>query len=271
MEKLQNRIAVTLIVLFILTCMGLSLYSPSVRELFFSEGSTAETLGLETARAKGCFQCHGLFGEGGIPNPGNEDVPSWQGFTFMMSMENEQELREWILDGAPERLRGTPAYERAQEFLTLRMPAYRGRLTQTELDQLVSLYHAVSGTKRPDNERAKAGLRIAGEKGCFTCHGPGGRFDIENPGSFTGRIPAWNGPNFEHLVKNDEELRSWILDGGVERLERNPFIRRFMQRQVLQMPAYREHLSEDELEAIIAYIHWLRDPEAAGHEPRFTY
>lgn len=251
--------------------MGLSLFSPSVRRLFFSEGSTPETLGLETARAKGCFQCHGVFGEGGVPNPGNDDVPSWQGFTFMMSMESEEELREWILDGAPARQRESLAYKRGQEFMTLRMPAYRGRLTKKELDQLISLYHAVSGTIRPDDERAKMGLRIAGEKGCFACHGPGGRFDMKNPGSLTGLIPAWNGPNFAHLVKNDEELRSWILDGSISRLERNPIASRFLKRQVLRMPAYREHLSEDELEAIMAYIHWLQDPQAPGHKPRFTY
>ena len=269
--RLQHKIAVILIILFLMICLGLSLLSQSFRETLFSSGLTAETKGLNLAIAGGCFHCHGSYGAGGIPNPGGDSIPSWQGYSFMMSMENEEELREWIMDGAPEKLRTQSSYARRRQEMTVHMPAYRSRLTKGELNKLVAFYHAVSGTIRPDDPLAKKGYGVAETKGCFSCHGIGGRFDLVNPGSLTGFIPAWSGPNFKHLVHNEAELREWILDGRSKRLWNNPFSRYFSKRQMIKMPEYRDRLSQEELEALLAYFAWLRDRDAPGHRPRFSY
>ena len=271
LNKARHYIVTILIFTFILTCVALSLFNTGFRGIFFSKGPTPETLGLEIARANGCFHCHGTFGEGKVPNPDADAIPSWQGFSFMMSMKDESELREWILDGAPAHLRQSEAYKRKQSAMTVHMPAYRGRLTPKELNYLIAYYYSVSGIIWPDDPLAEKGLSIAGKKGCFSCHGFGGRIDLPNPGSLVGRIPAWSGADYRHLVKDDAELLEWILDGRSTRLEKNFFARWFTNRQVIKMPAYRDRLSAEEQDAIIAYIHWLRDPNAAGQAPSFSY
>ena len=82
---------------------------------------------------------------------------------------------------------------------------------------------------------------------------------MPNPGSFKGVIPSWEGDDFLELVRDDEELRGWILDGGIPRLIDHPIARRFIARQVVSMPAYRGVLEDGELEALVAYIRWLRE------------
>jgi hypothetical protein len=74
-----------------------------------------------------------------------------------------------------------------------------------------------------------------------------------------GYVPAWDGRDFPELVRDDAELREWILDGAPDRLLENPLARRFLDRQVLKMPAYRGRVEPFEVEAIAAYIRWLRE------------
>ncbi|MFV2070466.1 MAG: hypothetical protein ACC645_26160, partial [Pirellulales bacterium] len=81
---------------------------------------------------------------------------------------------------------------------------------------------------------------------------------IANPGSFVGHIAGWDGEEFAELVKDDRELREWILEGSPQRLRENRIAGFFLERQKAPMPAYRELISENELEQLIAYIHWLR-------------
>ena len=269
MRKRHGLVSV-LVFLFLTICMIVSLFNTGFRRTFFSAGTTPETLGLTVAREKGCFHCHGSFGGDGAPNPGIADnVPAWQSFSSE-SMENEDELIEWIMDGAPARLLASETFLQKREEATITMPSYKKIIAPGELKNLIAFYHAVSGTIRPDDEQVRRGLRTAREKGCFTCHGPGGRVDMINPFSVTGYIPAWNGPDYPKLVHNDEELRAWILDGRNTRLEAKRFARWFLGRQAIDMPAYRDQLSEQELQDIMAYIKWLRKPDAPDHKPRFS-
>ncbi|RMF87249.1 MAG: cytochrome c, partial [Nitrospirae bacterium] len=94
--------------------------------------------------------------------------------------------------------------------------------------------------------------------GCFRCHGPGGLGGIANPGSFAGFIPGWRGRGYRALVRDREELFAWIREGTVARLEHNPVARWILSRQRIRMPAYRDRLSGEELEAIAAYVAWLQ-------------
>ena len=229
--------------------------------------------GAQLAEKLGCFACHGPGGTGSIPNPGSEEeeVPAWDGGTAMMYVKNEQEIREWILYGHPKRLEDKHDHEPSGDpgahgdekdvqdgsgSLPVRMPAFEGIVSAGELHDLVAYYKAVAAFETLP-QAARDGYRVASRLGCFGCHGPGGRVGSRNPRSFKGYIPPWRGKDYAELVKNDTELREWILEGRIERFESNPLARYFTRRQVIQMPAYRDALSDDELEALVDYIQWL--------------
>ena len=184
---------------FLLACVGIAgltyLRAPK---------STPVMRGHALARKLGCFACHGPGGTGGVPNPGSDEgeVPAWDGGMAMMYVENEKEIREWILYGAPRRLwkdgkkpsgnehgqheHGGDAHhggdgdgEHAAEGDEDRghlipMPGYEGLLSEGELNDLVAYYKAVSAYDDPPSVKAQKGYEVASQKGCFGCHGPGG-------------------------------------------------------------------------------------------------
>lgn len=236
---------------------------------------TDEMRGYVLAEKLGCHGCHGPRGTGGTPNPGSEEleIPSWDGGAAMMYVEAESEFSEWILDGVPRRLAGKPgraqanghengpgheaaqrhAPDEARHAPPVHMPAYRSIIDDRELDLLIAYVKAVALWDTVP-ERAMRGRRAAGRLGCFGCHGPGGLAGAANPGSFKGYIPPWRGKDFAELVRDESELRSWILDGKITRFESNRIARLFTRRQSIQMPAYRTVLTQEELDDIVAYI-----------------
>ncbi|HEU4365599.1 MAG TPA: c-type cytochrome, partial [Candidatus Krumholzibacteria bacterium] len=224
--------------------------------------ATDEMAGYALAERLGCHGCHGPRGVGGTPNPGSKEmeIPSWDGGTPMMYAESEAELREWILDGVPKRL--AQEHEHAHDHtagrtsLPIHMPAYRDIIRADQVDLLVSYVKAVA-LWDPLPEAALRGRRTAARLGCFGCHGPGGMIGMANAGSFKGYIPPWRGKDFAELVRNDAELRSWILDGKIARFESNAIARFFTRRQVIQMPAYRDVVTDTEVDDIVAYIQEL--------------
>ena len=216
--------------------------------------------GWTVAYAKGCFTCHGPGGIRGMPDPGHGlgDIPAFSGGLMTMYAQNDGEIREWILDGMPKRLRQDPEQMKLRRDATIRMPAWRGLISGRELDDLVAFVKAASDFEKPQDERAEQGRQIAERTGCFNCHGPQGRGSMPNVRAFKGYIPSWDGADFPELAQNDAEIRAWILDGGVKRLYANPFARWFFERQPIKMPAYRGQLTEADVERIIDFIHWLR-------------
>jgi len=218
---------------------------------------TAELRGRALAEQYGCFACHGPGGTGGVANPlsDEKEVPAWDGGTAMMYVESEDEIREWIRDGIPRRLASREVGD-SSAALPLRMPAFGDLLNDRELDDLVAYYKAVADYG-PMPQDAREGYRAAKRLGCFGCHGPGGRVGASNPRAFKGYIPPWRGDDFAELVKNEDELRAWIRDGRIDRLERNALARYFTRRQVIEMPAYREVVTDEELDALVVYIDWV--------------
>lgn len=263
-KRTRGRIAgATLLVIVLASLLGVA--------VFRRPRLTPALRGFYLAGDLGCFACHGPGATGGVPNPGSEEeeVPPWNGGTAMMYVNNEQEIREWILYGRPERLAHEHDHEHAAgdgsgdrdheagDAPLLDMPAFEHIVSEREVDDLVAYYKAVAAYDKPP-PLAKKGYRIATRLGCFGCHGPGGLVGSKNPRSFKGYIPPWRGPDYRDLARNEDELRAWILDGRIDRLESNPAARFFTGRQVIHMPAYRDVLGEGDLDAILAYIDWLQ-------------
>jgi mono/diheme cytochrome c family protein len=218
--------------------------------------------GARLAAERGCLSCHGPGGRLADPDGtrGIGSAPSFDHDDVVEYARTEAEIREWILDGKPHRLREEPA---AGPAPLLQMPAWRDRLAPAEVDHLVAYVKAVSDFD-PVPAVAAAGRDVAARLGCFSCHGQGGRFDSPNPGSLKGYVPAWSGADFEELARDDAEIREWIRDGGPKRLRENPVAAFFFRRQSIRMPAYADRVSEDEVRQVTAYIRWLR---GAGPAP----
>jgi mono/diheme cytochrome c family protein len=216
--------------------------------------------GFAVAESHGCFTCHGVGGHRGMTNPGYglEDIPPWSGGLITMYADNEAEIREWIQDGVTKRVRADPEQMKLREGAAIKMPSFRQVLSDADLAAVVAYVKAVADFEKPEEAAAEAGRQVAIKYGCFNCHGPQGRGALDNPGSFKGYVPAWDGPDYAELVKSDDEARQWIQDGRARRLQENPLARFFLDRQKVPMPAYRKHLAEADIDALLAYIRWLR-------------
>lgn len=236
---------------------------PHVRDRLFPPEETAAVRGRRVAVRLGCFGCHGPDGVGGVANPGSEEgeVPAFIEQTQMMYVTGPGELREYVLDGAPARQLADPDYVVKMESAALRMPAYRGLLSDAELDDLVAWLRAVSGQVLPKERLAARGAALAAELDCAACHGPLGAGGVANPGSFKGYVPGFWGADFDELVENDAELRAWIADGTIPRIAEHPVGGRFLARQKLQMPAYERHVGAEDVDALVAWVRWVRRGE----------
>jgi mono/diheme cytochrome c family protein len=214
--------------------------------------------GARIAAASGCLGCHGPGGQladpdgsrgvGSVPSFGHEDVTGYA--------RSAGEIREWILDGRLKRLLGEKPDDPPP---ALRMPAWRGRLSDREVDHLVAYVRAVSDFD-PVPAGPAEGREAAARLGCFACHGPQGRGDTPNPGSLKGYIPSWSGADFPELARDDGEIREWIRDGGPRRLRQHPLAAFFLRRQAIRMPAYGSRVTDAEAAQITDYIGWLRGP-----------
>jgi mono/diheme cytochrome c family protein len=248
---------------WLLVCVVLAgiLLAPAARRLVLDVEVTPAQRGYEVALRSGCFNCHGPNGVGGVKNPGSADgeVPGFSGGTPMMWVKSEQELREYILDGAPARKRADPQYKQKMEAQLLAMPAYSGHLSAREVDDLIAYIRAASGLITPPDELAAQGQDLAVRLGCFQCHGPMGSGNSDNPGSFKGYIPGWWGKDFRDLVRSDDELRGWIRDGQIPRLRDNPIASYFIRSQRVYMPAYRDFIDAKQLAALMRYVRWVNE------------
>jgi mono/diheme cytochrome c family protein len=215
---------------------------------------TAVVRGQAVAEAAGCFGCHGPGGAAPIPNPGaaTGSVPGWPGGTWMMWNRTEQDVRDWIVHGHPPDREPDPG-------ALIRMPAYGGRLSDLEVDDVVAYVLAVSQFGWPEDPQVVGGREVAVRFGCFGCHGPEGRGLVRNPGSFKGYVPAWDGDDYLDLVRDDDEFRQWVRDGISDRFRANPAARYFLDRQAIPMPAYGDRIEDAELEALLAYVRWVRE------------
>jgi mono/diheme cytochrome c family protein len=220
--------------------------------------------GRRLAERQGCFGCHGPEGTSGTANPGRKDrtVPEFGG-DVMMFADDPGEIREWIRDGVPAKRAKSATWQEERRRGTLRMPAFKRRLTDRQIDDLVAFVLASSGTPAPEEGAAQRGLDRAEALGCFGCHGPGGRLARPNAGSFKGYVPAWDGNDFPDLVRDRSEFAEWVENGVSKRFETSGPAMFFLRRAVLKMPAYRRHLGPGDVDTVWAYVQWLRQQRLA--------
>jgi mono/diheme cytochrome c family protein len=146
------------------------------------------------------------------------------------------------------------------EAAALRMPAYRAFVSARQVEDLVAYLRATSGQILPERDQAQIlrGAELSAEYDCFRCHGALGAGGVPNPGSFKGYIPGFWGEDYDELVRSDDELRRWIADGAIPRITEHPIGGWFFRRQTSKMPAYGKHLSPEDVDAVAAYVRWLR-------------
>ena len=180
----------------------------------------------------------------------------------MMYASNPEEVRQWIATGttrARELARKKrPAGGERHQRAALDMPAYGGRLSKGEIDDLVAFVRAAASDPAPDDSLALAGRDRADELGCTGCHGEGGRYARRNPGSLKGYVPPWDGDDFAELVRDQPEFREWVERVVSRRFESNRVARYFLDRAPLRMPAYEGKLEPGDVDALWAYVTWLR-------------
>jgi mono/diheme cytochrome c family protein len=235
---------------------------PAVRRVVLAIEDTAAARGHRLAHSLGCFACHGPEGGGGTKNPGSQEgeVPAFTEQTQMMYVKTTDDLRAYILDGAPKRRLDDPDYVARMASAALRMPAYRGFVTAAEVEDLVAYLRATSGQIFPEEESKvlARGAELMAEYHCASCHGPFGAGGVPNPGSFKGYIPGFWGEDYDELVRDDEELRRWLADGEIPRITEHPVGGWFFRRQATKMPAYGRFLPPEDIAALAAYVKWLR-------------
>lgn len=257
---------------------------------------SAAARGRMAAERLGCFSCHGAGGTGGVPDPGSPDpVPALTAGVPWQYASDVRELENWILDGDPKgrgeirRQHGREKHPTASPTATstsrdhedshahgtapptsdgetahehtglMKMPAFRDHVDSQTLSDLIAFIVALSPREKPTDEAVLRGLEIASRNGCFACHGPMGSGGISNPGSFKGYIPGFFGNDLRELATNSKEIESWIRDGNVQRLERNPAAKFFLDRQPIKMPAYEKTLRDAEVADLVAMIEWIHE------------
>ncbi len=264
-RRRRSRWLVAVLVLLVLGQAAWIAY-PHVRRLVAPPEDTEAARGYRLAVQLGCFACHGPDGGGGTHNPASDEgeVPAFTEQTQMMYVKTTEDLREYILDGAPRRRREDPDYRKRMEAAGLQMPAYRDFVTTEQVNELVAYLRATSGQLFPDDELATRGAELALELDCAACHGPHGAGGVPNPGSFKGYIPGFWGEDYAELVQSDDELRQWIADGSIPRIADHPVGGVFFRRQAAKMPAYGRFISPEDVDALSAWVKWIH---AGGWRP----
>jgi mono/diheme cytochrome c family protein len=242
-----------------------------VRSYWSARSSNPVRRGVALANELGCFSCHGGFGRGGLPDPGKDDtaVPSWSGGVWMMYVENDEQIRNYILYGSREETSGRSSEERGAAQ-AIHMPAYEDVVDSRDLEDLVAAFKVLSGMNvPPPDSPERRGYDLARAWRCFSCHGPGGSGGSSNPASFAGFIPGWYGADFQDLVRSREEFDAWIREGSIPRLAENRIASFFIRRQRVPMPAY-QNLTSSDRDDLWAYVQWLSATDGGttgGTEP----
>ena len=185
-----------------------------------------------------CAQCHGEQGQGGI----SPDVPALTGAGQELTVG---QLEHIINHGLGESANPTKPY----------MPVWGEVISTQQVSDLVAYIRAglppVAGAEPPlvptDQGEPVAGAALYGKYGCINCHGPNGLGGIPNPQSPDKAIPPLSGADFFSEFDTDAKIKEIIRTGSV--LGSAP---------IVSMPHWGGILSDDQLNALVAYIKTLK-------------
>ncbi len=108
-----------------------------------------------------------------------------------------------------------------------------------------------------DEPEVRIGLTIAGEMGCFDCHGPMGAGGVANPGTVGGRVPGFFGTSFALQTESLDGIEGIVRDGRpARRAWWMPW-----KRPALDMPAYGDRLDSVEIQLLAHAVRSLSDQE----------
>ena len=185
-----------------------------------------------------CAQCHGEQGQGGI----SPDVPALTGAGQELTVA---QLEHIINHGLGESANPTKPY----------MPVWGEVVSTQQVSDLVAYIRAglppVAGAEPPlvptDQGEPVAGAALYGKYGCINCHGPNGLGGVPNPQSPDKAIPPLSGADFFSEFNTDAKIKEIIRTGSV--LGSAP---------IVSMPHWGGILSDDQLNALVAYIKTLK-------------
>ena len=185
-----------------------------------------------------CAQCHGEEGQGGI----SPDVPALTGAGQELTVG---QLEHIINHGLGESANPTKPY----------MPVWGEVISTQQVSDLVAYIRAglppVAGAEPPlvptDQGEPVAGAALYGKYGCINCHGPNGLGGVPNPQSPDKAIPPLSGADFFSEFNTDAKIKEIIRTGSV--LGSAP---------IVSMPHWGGILSDDQLNALVAYIKTLK-------------
>jgi cbb3-type cytochrome c oxidase subunit III len=185
-----------------------------------------------------CAQCHGEEGQGGI----SPDVPALTGAGQELTVAQLQHI---INHGLGESANPTKPY----------MPVWGEVVSNQQVSDLVAYIRAglppVAGAEPPlvptDQGEPVAGAALYGKYGCINCHGPNGLGGVPNPQSPDKAIPPLSGADFFSEFDTDAKIKEIIRTGSV--LGSAP---------IVSMPHWGGILSDDQLNALVAYIKTLK-------------
>jgi cbb3-type cytochrome c oxidase subunit III len=198
----------------------------------------AVAAGAHTFVQFACVQCHGMNGRGGV----SPDVPA---LTQASKTLTAAELRSIIDHGLGESANPTKPY----------MPVWGAVISARQVNDLVafiraglpSVAYAVPVTVPQGQGQVVAGAALYERYGCINCHGPNGLGGVPNPLSPDKTIPPLSGKDFRAEFNTDAKIIDVIKSGSV--IGRAP---------IVSMPHWGGILSNDQLQAIVAYIKTLK-------------
>jgi mono/diheme cytochrome c family protein len=185
-----------------------------------------------------CAQCHGEQGQGGV----SPDVPALTGAANELTVA---QLAHIINHGLGESSNPTKPY----------MPVWGQVISKQQVSDLVAYIRAglpaVAGAEPPfvptDQGEPVAGAALYDKYGCINCHGPNGLGGVPNPQSPDKAIPPLSGADFFNEFNTDAKIKEIIRTGSV--LGSAP---------IVSMPHWGGILSDDQLDALVAYIKTLK-------------
>jgi cbb3-type cytochrome c oxidase subunit III len=216
----------------------------SIATLATSTATTAQPVSEQVAAGGhdffqfACAQCHGEQGQGGV----SPEVPALTGAGKALTVA---QLEHIINHGLGESANPTKPY----------MPVWGEVISTQQVSDLVAFIRAglpaVAGAEAPfvptDQGAAVAGAALYGKYGCINCHGPNGLGGVPNPQSPDKSIPALSGADFFNEFNTDAKIKEIIRTGSV--LGSAP---------IVSMPHWGGILSDDQLDALVAYIKTLK-------------